>query len=366
MVATLPARRTVAACALTAFTALGSAAAQIHDVVLSELVADGADRWIELQNTTAQSIDLSSWSLYQATHTGGMPQNYWWSFPPGTVIAASDFLRVHWLAAWQSPTTHELWTGDSFYYFLFGLGAEPLTAARGALSLMRSQQSAQMGSAAVLVDWVSWGEGGFVREDLAAQAGLWVLGHAAPAPRSNTSLARDTGRIGSAGDAENEWFVDSTPTPLAPNVAGALVEVIGQPCTVPGNHLLGAPALRPTSTPLLGNSAFGLRIDNTTGLMLETAVLVFAFAPAPADLPHLLPATTGAGCVELVDYRALAGALFVHTALFTTTVPLPLDTAPTGIIGLELWVQALVLDPAAGGYPPFQGATDALHLTIGG
>jgi len=369
MSAALPNRRTLPLlrCGVFLLLATAATAQTTRDVVLSEVRADGSDRWIELYNRGAASVDLSTWSLYQATDTANAPQNYWYGFPAGTSLAAGDFLLVHWLQPWRTPQAHELWTGDSAGYFLFGLGAEPLRGTTGALALLRSQQNGGMSTASVVDDWVSWGAGNFRREDLAQQAGLWQLGHFAPAFTAGQSLARDTAHIGQFAAPEFEWFRDDTPSPLAPNVTGAAVSVIGSPCLVFGNHLLGPPVLGTSSVPALGNAAFGLQVSNTTGLLFETCFVVFAGAAAPPGLPPVLPPpAVGPRCPELIDYRDLIGALLLRTTISSTSVPLSLAGLSPALAGLQLYVQALVLDLYPGAFPPFQATTNALEVTIGG
>ena len=55
------------------------------------------------------------------------------------------------------PVPGEVATGDSGPYFLFGLGAEPLPFAHGAIALLNSRLNEQMNSPGVFVDWIRWG-----------------------------------------------------------------------------------------------------------------------------------------------------------------------------------------------------------------
>src|SRR5688572_24630196 len=140
-----------------AFAALlaGTAPAQ---VLLSEInfvpQNAGDDQWIELTNTSNAQVDLTTWSLYQATNTFGMPNNYWFGFPPGTRIPAGGYLRVHWRAAIPTtpPPATDVYTGNTVYHFLFGYAAEALAPASGALALFNSQQNIHMNDPAFLQD----------------------------------------------------------------------------------------------------------------------------------------------------------------------------------------------------------------------
>src|SRR5206468_949258 len=137
-------------------------------------VATGSDRWIEVHNRGSAVADLSLWSLYLATATPGRPQNYWWPFPAGTTLPPDSYLRVHWYQPVPAATApNELWTGNTVYDFLFGLGGETLPSSAAALALLQSQQNALMNSASVFVDFVEYGAPSLPREALAVQAQLW-------------------------------------------------------------------------------------------------------------------------------------------------------------------------------------------------
>ena len=339
-----------------------------QDVVLSEVYANGADRWIELHNLGPVAVDLSTWSLYSSSQAQSLnlPQNYWWAFPANTTIGADDYLRVHWYVAAPNTTAPgELYTGTSPYGFLFGLGGAPLNAARGALALLSSQQNAQMNSATIVRDWVSWGEHGFPRESLAVQAGLWTNNLHCPAIPSGQSLARNEATVGLMTSRDLEWFVDPTPTPLQSNVTGAAVTSYGQTCLLPGHHLLGTPQLRARSLPLIGNAQFGYSIDNTTGVYGESLLFAFSTAAAPAGLPSLLPIMPGTVCREAIDTRFVVATMFLTTHVMRTDIPLSLGNLSPAMAGLELHAQAMVFDWLPNAWPPFQGLTNALAVVLG-
>ena len=341
---------------------LDTAAAQ--DVILGEVASTGTTGWIELHNRGSAAADVSGWSIHLATATPGQPQTYWWGFRSGTVIAAGHRLVVRWLAPVPpTPVPGEVATGATPYDFLFSLGAEQLPLQRGALALLRSQQNADMNSPAIFADWVSWGSGGLPREALAQQAGVWIAGHATAPLAIGSSLARFPGQV-AATTPELAWFVDTTPTPGGDNVGAADTRTVGVPCAPIGHHLLGAPALVATSVPVLGNAAFGLRVMNTTGVLLEQCWFVFAFTDVPAGIAGLLPPVPGTSCLVYVDPATRFLDVSLHTTVGATVLPLSLADLPPALAGVRFAVQALVQD-AGTAWPPFQGVTNALVITLG-
>lgn len=365
----MPTKPTVRA-AIAAFFAIlgpftaGRAAAQ--NVVLSEVCADGGDRWVELYNRGSQFADLSSWSLLHAANTGSLVMDYWWQFPTGTILAPHSFLRVHWYQNHPGlAAPGELYTGTSPYGFLFGLGGVPLDGTRGAVGLLSSQLSPEMNTSTVFVDWVSWGAHGFPRENYAVQNGAWTNNtHCASIP-AGASLARNINAIGNFTSQDLEWFVDGTPTPNASNIGNIVVASYGQACTVLGHHLLGAPQLRTTSLPMLGNAQFGYAIDSTTGVYGECVLFAFSTAAAPTGLPSLLPVLPGSSCQEAIDTRFVVATRILATHAVETRVPLSLANVSPALSGLELHTQALVFDWLPNAWPPFQGITNAQRVVIG-
>jgi len=361
-------RRGTAAMFATMLALTGTAGLlSAQNVLLHEVRADAGGRWIELHNRGAAAADLSTWTLFHASLTPNMPQTYWWPFPTGTVLEPGGYLRVHWFQA--APGTPqpagELWTGATPWDFLWGLGGETLRGERGAIGLLRSQNSALMSSASVVEDWVVWGQTGFSREFMATGAGVWSQGHYLPAIPVGSSLARDPALVDQVADADLAWFVDATPTPLATNQTGAVVESYGTPCTLPGHHLIGQPLLRATSEPLRGNAAFALTVDSTLGLYGE--FVAFGFAPSQgfAGMPTILPPYPGPACAEAIDVTQLVTIVMVPAQFLTTPIPLPLVGLPPAVVGVELHAQALVLDLVVGANPPYQGLTNALRLVVG-
>lgn len=361
-------RRGTAALFATTLAMVGTAdQSPAQDVLLHEVRADAGGHWIELHNRGAAPADLSTWTLFHASLTPNMPQTYWWPFPTGTVLQPGGYLRVHWFQA--APGTPqpagELWTGATPWDFLWGLGGETLRGERGAIGLLRSQNSALMSSASVVEDWVVWGQTGFSREFMATGAGVWSQGHYLPPIPAGSSLARNPALVDQVIDADLAWFVDATPTPLASNQTGAVVEPYGTPCTLPGHHLIGQPLLRATSEPLRGSATFSLTVDSTLGLYGEFVAIGFGPSPGFVGMPTILPPYPGAGCAEAIDVTQLVAIVMLPAQIFTTPIPMPLVGLPPAAIGLELHAQALVLDLVADANPPYQGLTNALRLVIG-
>ncbi|HEB51847.1 MAG TPA: lamin tail domain-containing protein, partial [bacterium] len=342
------------------------ATARAQDVYLSEIRADANEAWIEVHNRGTTAADLSTWSLHMATHTALLAQNYWWPFPAGTTLAPNEYLRVHW---YQDPpgtfAPGEYWTGTNTASFLFWLGAEPLSGNEGAIALFSTQQNSLMNSSSSVVDWVSWGSGGYQRESLAFAAGLWEPGRVAPPIPTGSSLARDPGAIGYAAYPDQTWFLDNTPTPLAPNITGAVLQQYGTACAPPGNHLLGAPVLQASSLPLIGNAQFALSVTNTTGIFGEYALVAFSAAAATAGQPSVLPPFAGANCHEAIDIGQIITTWLLPATILATDVPLPLNGLPPQVVGVELHAQALVVELLPATFPPYQGLSNALRVVVG-
>lgn len=351
--------------AFLATTALTVEVLPAQNVLLSEVRADAGGRWVELHNRATFAVDLSSWSLHYASKTPSMPQEYWWAFPSGTVLPAGGFLRVHWFqAAPSSVGTGDLYTGNTPWAFLFGLGGEALSSTRGAFGLYRTQFGDYVATPTFVEDWLSWGEHGFSREPLAIAAGRWTAGHHAPAIPAASSLARNENSIGTVASQDLQWFVDGSPTPLEPNLSGAGVTAYGQACAVFGHHLLGQPALRPLSLPLLGNAQFGLAVDNTTGIYGEYVLVAWTAAAALPGTPSILPSDPGL-CAQSVALEQLVALWMLPAQIVTTNVPLSLANMPVSLVGSELHAQAVVLDLLPYAWSPVQGLSNAVQIVFG-
>jgi len=354
---------TVALLAITG--ALPTTTLSAQNVLINEVRADASGRWVELHNRSNFAVDLSTWSLHLGTHTVNMPQEYWWPFPTGTVLQPGAFLRVHWFQQGTSSlATGELFTGTSPFQFLFGLGGEALSGARGAFGLIRSQDGNAMSTPLTVEDWVSWGDDGFTREGYAIDANRWTANRHVAAIPAGSSIARNSAAIGNVVFQDQQWFTDSTPTPLAANTAGASVTSYGPSCAVTGHHLLGVPVLRTPSLPIMGNAQFGLATDNTTGIFGEYVLVVWSANAAPAGQPSVLPPVPG-GCPESVDTNTLITAWLAPASIVTTFVPFSLATMPPSLVGSEAHAQAFVLDLMPFAWSPVQGVSNALRVTFG-
>jgi len=343
-----------------------TAPALAQDVYLSEVRADATEQWIEIHNRGAAPQNLSDWTLHCATTTQWMPNNYWWPFPAGTILAPGAYLRVYWYQESPvAPAPGTLYTGTSPWGFLFGLGSETLSGDEGAAALFNSQSNGQMSSWTSVVDWVSWGTSGFQRESLAVTAGLWTENRHAPEIPNGNSLARDPDAIGVTSFADESWFLDATPTPGMPNITGAVVQSYGSACTLPGNHLLGLPDLRATALPLYGANDFGFAVDHTTGIFGEYVLVGFSAAAAPANQPSILPNYAGVGCNEAISTTGLVMTWLVPATILSTEIPMSLAGYPPQLIGLEMHVQALVLELLPSANPPYQGISNALRIVVG-
>ena len=254
---------------LAAFFALSLACApalSAQQVAISEIEFEsrnGLGQWIELVNKGSSSVDLGTWSLYHATQTPNKPQNYWWGFPRGTILAPGKFLRIHWGAALKASTATDIYTGNSVLHFLFGLGFEALDPNRGALAIMTTQDSTKVDQASLYHDWVSWGTTGFKRESIAIQAGRWTFNSSAPAATGSPrpTLAYDYTSLGRRHSG-GEWFRDTTPTPLADNIGGAKVEHYGTAC----RGLLSKIYVQLNDgLPIHGNRDFNVLLDKSLG-----------------------------------------------------------------------------------------------------
>jgi hypothetical protein len=361
----MPTIRTTSLVALALTAAFVDTAAG-QNVILSEFGQDANGSWIEVHNRGATPADISPWSIYLATPTPNAPRTYWWGFRPNTVIAPGGYLIVRWMQPIPStPVAGEVATGNTVPYFLFGLGAEAVPETQGALALFRTQTSSLVSNAAVIADWVSWGGTGLSRENLAIQNGVWRTGATAPARAPGHSLARHPGTSWST-QPELAWFLDDTPTPGGANVGSASVVTVGGACAPFGHSLLGAPTLAATSMPVLGNTSFGVTIDNTTGVYAEWCILAMAANTMPFGRSDLLPPTAGAdSCFVLVDPFTMFGTMWSRTGMMRTTMPMPLQGMPAGLAGQSFSLQAIVLDLSPNAWPPYKGLTNALDITIG-
>lgn len=308
-------------------------------VVISEISFE-SPAWIELRNNGGNEVDVSGWSLYQATKTANRSGNYWWGFPAGTRIKAGDYLRVLWGAPIQAPTDpRDFYTGDKSIHFLFGHGFEKLSPASGAIAVLNTQSNTQMNSVGIVVDWLQWGEAGFKRENLATAASpqLWAANTFIPKGEADMSIALLYDKDANP-TPPSAFFPDYTPTPLSHNADEYGVTTDLQPCGY-GSHPIVELGL--DSDPIHGNKDFALVLNNTRGPAFFE-VFMLQLRDDHATSTQYDPLNWQGPC-RRIDWTN--ATTFLWTPLYPTTtgrtkVEVPLLNP--AIKGLKLQVQALV------------------------
>lgn len=331
---------------LVLLTALGSATlgAQVEArVIFSEINLRPADpgdtRWIELHNSGDLEADLTGWGIYHVSKTQGLPGVHWWAFPDATALPARGFLRVHWYADYQAPTSTDFYTGTHPLRFLFSLGGEELSENQGGLALLSDTSAKGTNLASSYEDWISWGEDGYVREELAVSNGRWVAGDYVDPLHSEGSIALDLARKGPLGQPTraSAFFHDASPTPLDFNHRDARVsEPIGWSCAIGS---VNSPSLELLSVPTAGNMDFAVRVSsNAVGF--GTQIVLLLVTPnqgTGASIPGVFE------CPLWIDL-AVTPRIFIRIAEGgDTDFTLPLTLA-TG--GFEVTMQAVqIRDP---------------------
>lgn len=316
---------------LVALSCLPAAAAA--QVVISEVNLTpqdpGDDRWIEIRNLGASKVDLETWTVYQATKTVGTVKNYWFGFPKGTELQSGAYLRLHWMVPVKPTTPTDMYTGDTIYHFMFGYGAEPLSAKEGALALISSQQNLDMNDPKFFRDWVSWGSGNFKREDIAAAAGQWLLGSFVPAPANKESIAWISFREASPTPV-TAWFRDASPTPGKDNHPGSALGEFGTNCAA---GTAPAPNLVVSSVATPGNQDFGFRVDGTN--TNQIVALFLAAAPGSGSI-SIGP------CRLWIEITPLPLVFSQSGGVPSTNFPFPIPTS--GFSNFIFYGQAATLD----------------------
>lgn len=311
-------------CGLT--TGLG-AQVVIHEINLTAQFG-GDDQWIEIINLGKASQDLSNWSIYQATKTANKSQNYWFGLPQGT-LASETIMRIHWGAKITSTNPLDIQTGDSVKNFLFGLGWEPLDPKGGALALMNTNQNSAVNNPSSFEDWVSWGESGFKREDLAITAGLWKKDQFVKAPTAKESIALAT-FLQAEPTPTSAYFLDHTPTHGVGNHQGFFADTYNRKSCATGS---AKPAqLWFDGVPAGGNDDFAFTIDNTRGPVFKELIFLLISDTVSAPIPFM-------GCFIHVDpILVLHGP--IKADFNTTRIPISLNVP--GASGLWLDYQVFV------------------------
>jgi len=281
---------------------------------------------IEIANFGSTTIDLSAWSVYQATETFGRNMGYWWGFPAGTMLPATSFMRVRWLHPVEAGNTNPLLldTGETSYHFLFFLRGEPLDRAGGALALVATKNANQVNAASFYRDFVAWGtsNGLFPREDLAVANGRWLFNARTLPALPTQSLAMDSRSLVEP-TVPNQWFRDATPTLGQANHRTEDAITYGTGCVIG----VGAPAnLTFSSIPADGNLDFRLTVDN---LAPNTAGALFFGIPAPAGIPW-------PPCTIWLDVASPLLSLTFVTATDTFAYRPPVESLVFGALGLQV------------------------------
>jgi hypothetical protein len=184
---------------LASTTVNAAALVIISEVLLDPLGVNTGRQLVELTNVgdTDFSMGGTGYWLYFPPSS--------WQFPPNVVLPAGSSLQVY-INRPGSATPTELYTGSSGMRTLRGQGSQG-----DSIALFRSNLFADP---TALVDFVQWGAAGNGVEDIAALAGQWTQGTFVDLSslRDGASLAHD-----GTGDSAQDWCIDGTPTPGAPN-----------------------------------------------------------------------------------------------------------------------------------------------------
>ena len=162
-------------------------------VIINEVFPEASQ--IELHNQSSSPADISRFWI---CHTS--PALVYDRLPDDTIIAAGDFLIVHWGVSGTNtekeiflpppavPLHLNLPHGEVGFYSDFGF------------------DEANFATSEFLFDYVQWGEGRHWRERVAADGNIWPAGTFVPTPNAGQSLSFD-----GDGDTPEDWVVtDST------------------------------------------------------------------------------------------------------------------------------------------------------------
>lgn len=330
----LPALALALALAVVFPTTLG-AQVVIHEINLTPQHTND-DQWIEIINLGNETQDLGNWAIYLATKTANQPQNYWFGFPTGASLPKDTIMRIHWGAKITTTSNPlDIQTGNTVKNFLFGLGFEPFDPKRGALALMNTNLNSNVNNPSSFVDWISWGESGFKREDLAIEAELWMENQFVNAPKAKESIALAT-FLQSEPTPTSAYFLDHTPTPQLGNHRGFFAETYGRKSCSTGQ---AKPAqLWFEGIPTDGNeqyredytAGFAFTIDNTRGPVFREKIFLIISEKVSAPRPFM-------GCFLHVDpILALLGP--INADFNTTRIPVSLNFVGAGGTWLDFQV----------------------------
>lgn len=167
-----------------------------------------------------------------------------------------------------------------------------------------------------------------------------------PSPAGRAKVAQLLQDFFTADPLTAPWYVGGSGS------AAALLPY-GSGC--PGGS--GVPNLRGSSLPIVGNAGFRIGLENA----LPGTLAMLLFSTAPAAVPLAGP------CVLHLDpLQGLPGSWGLVQTNGSRAVPLPVPADP-GLVGLQLFLQWGVLDPAGTPLPGLPGlaASRAARLVVG-
>ena len=317
-------------------------------VVISEVEftsRNNEGQWIELYNMGQGSVDLSKWSIGIEKRSVTGNKQYFFGFPKDTTVESNKFVRIHWMAKVQGnqvcPNKNgiEVFTGDTIYHFLFGLGADSLNGPAGAIGLFDSQVSTEVAQKEHVVDWVQWGSTNWLREGIAIAAGQWETATFAPGVDTSATtvptLAYDYRTPTTPTSGFDNWFLDDQPTPCADNTGGgAFMSSYGKSCK---GNLDVPPTLSGNGIPKRGVGGgtdfekFKLTASPVTASKGEIGI--WLFAAAKGELPFF----------QCTLYTELATLNVIPMISNGSDAEIRFDAIPTSILpGITLANQAVV------------------------
>lgn len=324
-------------------------------VVLSEVEftsRNNEGQWIELFNMGQKEVNLSNWSVGIEKRGLASNKQFFFGFPKDTKVASGKFVRIHWLAKVKKnqvcPGNNgiEVFTGDTINHFLFGLGAEPLAAAAGAIGLFDSQQNLDVAKKEHIVDWVEWGSTNWLREGNAIAAKKWVTATFAPAVDTTAAkvptLAYDYRTPTTPTSGFVNWFLDETPTPCKDNTGGgAFMSTYGKSCK---GNLTVPPTFDGNGIPKRGVGGgtnfekFKLILSPVSSTNSEFGIWLFSAKKANLAL--------GGALVGCSLYTELATMNIIPMIPAGNTAEIRFDKIPTNVLaGISLANQGVVISP---------------------
>jgi len=275
----------------------GAAQASTSGVVVSELYGGGGNSgatfrndYVELFNTGASPVDLSSWTVQYATSTG----TSWQATPLSGAIAAGGHYLVQ--LASNGATGSALPTPDATGSSNLAASSGKIALVRGATALTCGATAGSCSAAASVEDLVGYGD-----------ASDFEGSGSAPAPSNTLAAIRAGGGCTDTGENATDFTTDAPD----PQSSGASAQSCGGGGSTSGTSgsaqvdvdvasvlsvsldraslSFGAVAAGTTPTPLAENVT--VSSNNAAGYSLAAARTAFS----PRDLPLALGASAPAG-----------------------------------------------------------------------